>query len=321
MTSRPLFLSALLCAVLLSGPAHAAWPEAPVHVIVPFPPGSSPDNAARIIGQRLAEKLGQPVVVENKSGAGGNIGTAAVAKAKPDGYTIGISIAGPLAVNPMLYKKLPYDPAKDLAPITIAVTQPSVLVASPSIGVHDVKQLVAALRGPGQFNYGSTGVGSISHLAVATLLAESGGKAVHVPYAGANKALFDLMSGRVQFGALPASLLVSQIRDGKVVPLAVAGAHRSKFFPNLPTLGEAGFPDIQADAWDGFVAPAGTPPAVIERLHDDIVAVLKEPDVQKKLDAQLMEPVGDTPEEFRSVMRADAARWKPVIEKEHITAD
>ncbi len=322
MTLKKLFLATLCCGALLANSAHAAqWPEAPLHVIVPFPAGSSPDTTARVIGQRLSEKLGQPVVVENKPGAGGNIGTGAIARAKPDGYTIGVSIAGPLAVNPMLYKHLPYDPARDFALITVAVTQPSVLAASPSMHVKDMKQFLAAVRSSAKYNYGSTGVGSISQLAVATLLNDAGAQAVHVPYAGANKALLDLLGGQVQFGALPAGLLVSQVRNGKLVPLAVATAHRSKFLPQIPTLGESGFPEIQADAWIGYVAPAGTPAAIVSRLHDDIVAILKEPEVQNKLEKQLMEPVGNTPAEFRKMLDADAARWKPIIEKDHITAD
>lgn len=317
----PLLSLAWLCAATV--PAFAEeWPKAPVKVIVPYGPGSTPDIVARIVSDRLATRLGKPFVVENKTGASGNIGTDAVAKAAPDGQTIGISIAGPLAVNTLLFKKMPYDPAKDLEPVTIAATQPSVLVVGSKLHVSSTDELVALLKkNPGKYNFSSMGAGSISHLAMEALAARAGTEIVHVPYAGSGPAVTAVLSGEVDMAVLPAAAVMPHIKAGKLKGLAVATAKRSPALPDLPTLGEAGVKDVQADAWMGFIVPARTPAPIVKRLHDEITKVLAEPEVKEKLRAQYMDVVANSPAEFRSVLAADLARWKPIVQKHNISLD
>ena len=317
---------AALAALLFAGACFAArasgWPDGPVHIVVPFGPGSTPDIVARVVADRLSPRIGEPVIVENKAGAAGNIGTGEVARAKPDGLTIGLSIAGPLGVNSLLFRKLPYDPRRDLAPVTIAATQPSVLVVSPGLGVKNTQQLLDLLRKePGKLNYASMGAGTISHLAMEALAARSGTQIVHVPYSGSGPAVLALLSGDAQVACLPAAAVMPQIKAGKLEALAVASARRSSVLPDLPTLAEAGLKNVYAEAWMGFVVPAKTPQAIVKRLHDALTAVLREPEVREKLASQSMDVVADTPAQFRATLDADMARWKPIIEKNHITLD
>jgi len=302
--------------------ADDPWPSKPVHVVVAFAPGSTPDIVARMVSDKLAERLGKPVIVENKPGAGGNIGTDAVAKASPDGYTLGLTISGPLAANTLLFKKLPYNPQTDIEPVTIVATQPSVLVVSAQSGVKDMPALLARLaNNPGKFNYSSMGTGTISHLAMAALAARSGTEIVHVPYAGSGQAVTAILAGDTQMAVLPAAAVMPHVRAGKLNALAVATAKRSAVLPDLPTLAEAGLPDIQGDAWMGLIAPARTPAAIINRLQADIAQIVHSDDIRQKLDGQLMEPVGGTPAEFRATVRSDLARWQPVIKKNNISLD
>lgn len=297
------------------------WPTGPVRVVVPYGPGSTPDIVARIVADKLGARLGKPFVIDNKPGAAGMLGTNAVAKAPPDGQTIGISIAGPLAVNTLLYKKMPYDPA-ELAPVTIAATQASVLVAAPSLNVTSTAELVTLLRAnPGRYNYSSMGAGSISHLAMEALAARAGTQMVHVPYAGSGPAVAALLSGDTHFAALPAAAVMGHIKAGKLRALAVATEKRSPALPELPTLREAGIENVFADAWMGFVVPARTPEAIVSRLRAEIAGVLADPEVRDKLGAQYMDVVANTPSEFRATMKADVERWRPVIERNAIKLD
>jgi tripartite-type tricarboxylate transporter receptor subunit TctC len=315
-------LAALLLALASFAAAAEDWPTGPVHLIVPFGPGSTPDIVARVVADKLTSRIGQPVIVENKTGAAGNIGTAAVAHARPDGETIGLSIAGPLGVNSMLFRKLPYDPRNDLEPITIAATQPSVLVVSPKLGVESTQQLLELLRKePGKLNYASMGAGTISHLAMEALAARSGTRIVHVPYSGSGPAVLALLSGDAQLACLPAAAVIPQVKVGKLKALAVATAKRSSVLPDLPTLAEAGLRDVYAEAWMGFVVPAHTPRPIVERLEREITSILREPDVRETLAHQSMDVVADTPAEMRATLDADMARWKPIIEKNHIKLD
>ena len=314
----------LALSAIASAPSARAddWPARPVRVIVAFAPGSTPDLLARMVSERLAQRLGKPVIVDNKPGASGNIGTDAVAKAAPDGYTLGVTISGPLAANTLLFKRLPYDPQTDIAPLTIAATQPSVLVVSPAMGAADMPALLARLRGnQGRFNYASMGTGSISHLAMAAVAARSGADIVHVPYPGSGQAVTSLLAGDTQVAVLPAAAVMPHVRAGKLKALAVATAKRSAILPDLPTLAESGLPDIQADAWMGFIAPAGTPEAILVRLQGDISQIVKSDEIRQKLQAQLMEPVGGTAAEFRATLQSDLARWQPVIRKNGIALD
>jgi tripartite-type tricarboxylate transporter receptor subunit TctC len=320
---RPLAL-ALLGAWLALGAAPAQlaakqddpgqeWPNKSIKIVVPFGPGSTPDIVARLIADRLAQKLGQTFVIENKPGASGNLGTDAVAKAEPDGATIGISIGGPLAINTLLFSKLPYDPAKDIAPVTQLVTQPSALVINAALGIDSVAELVALLkRSPGKYNFGSIGNGSLSHLAMEAIALKSGTRMVHVPYAGSPQAMTAVLRGDVQMACLPAISVTPQVGSGKVKILAVSTAKRSVLLPDIPTLKETGI-DVEADAWMGLIAPGGTSGQVIARIHEEVVAAIKAPDAREKLAGQLMEPVGNSPAEFRAVIEQEIARWAPII--------
>lgn len=318
-------MKALLAAALLvlasASTLAQDWPTGPVRLVVPYGPGSTPDIVARVVAERLGARIGKPVVVDNKAGAGGMIGTDAVAKAAPDGQTIGLSIAGPLGVNTLLYKKMPYDPT-DLAPITIAATQPSVLVAGPKLEAGNASELVALLKAnPGKYNYSSMGAGSISHLAMEALAARAGTTIVHVPYQGSGPAVMALLSGDTQLAALPAAAVMPHIKAGKLKALAVATEKRSSALPELPTLREAGIENVFADAWMGFVVPAKTPDAIVAKLREEIGHVLAEPEVREKLRAQYMDVVANTPAEFRATLKADVDRWKPVVDKNKIALD
>ncbi len=306
----------------LSAQAEDAWPSKTVRILVPFGPGSTPDTMARMTADYIGPKLGVPVVVENKAGAGGNIGTAAMAKAAPDGYTFGITISGPLAANTVLFPNLPYQPAKDLDFLTIAATQPSVLVVAPSMEAQDVDGLLKALRErPGDYNYGSMGVGSISHLAMAALAAASGTDIVHVPYSTSAKVVTSILSGETQMGILPAAAVMEQIAAGKLRALAVATAKRSAILPKLPTLTESGVAGIEADAWMGFVAPHGTPKAAEDRFTQEVIQMLKDPAVVKQLAKLHEEPVASTSAEMQAVVQGDLDRWTPVIKANNIRFD
>ncbi len=306
-----------------AAPAYAQqWPTGTVKVIVPYGPGSTPDIVARIVSEHLTTRLGKPFVVENKPGASGNIGTDAVAKAAPDGQTIGISIAGPLAVNTLLFRNMPYDPARDIAPVTIAATQPSVLVVGSRLPAADTAELIARLqRDPGKYNFSSMGAGSISHLAVEAIAARSGTEIVHVPYAGSTKAAMAVISGEVDLAVLPAAAVMPQVKAGKLRALAVTTAKRSAALPELPTLAEGGVHDVQADAWMGFIAPANTPEPIVRRLHDEIVAVLADPGVRDRLQGLYMDVVANSPDAFKATLQGDLERWRPIVQKHGIRLD
>ena len=294
------------------------WPTKTVKIMVPFGPGSTPDMVARLLAEHLQPKLGQTFVIENKPGASGNTGTDAVAKAEPDGATIGISIGGPLAINPLLFGKLPYDPAKDLIPITMLATQPSALAVHTGLGVNNIAELVALLkREPGKYNFGSIGNGSLSHLAMEALAIKSGTTMVHVPYPGSPQAMTALLRGDVQMACLPAISVTPHVGSGNVKILAVSTAQRSSLLPEIPTLKEAGI-DVEADAWMGLIAPAKTPDAVVARIHREVVEAITSRAIRNKLATQLMEPIGNTPAQFRARIEADVARWAPVIRAANI---
>jgi tripartite-type tricarboxylate transporter receptor subunit TctC len=294
------------------------WPNKPVRIVVPFGAGSTPDVIARLIADQLQKKLGQPFVIDNKPGASGNIGTDAVAKAVPDGTTIGVSIGGPLAINTLLFSKLPYDPKTDIAPITQLVTQPSVLVVNSKVMVNSAAELIALLKSkPGQFTFGSIGNGSLSHLAMEAIALKSGTTMVHVPYASSPAAMTAIIRGDVQMGCLPAIAATPQAASGAVKILAVSTAKRSPYLPDIPTLQEAGI-DVEADAWNGMIAPARTPAAMIAKIQREVVEALGTAEVREKLAAQLMEPIGSSPAEFRAQIDSEITRWAPVIKAANI---
>jgi tripartite-type tricarboxylate transporter receptor subunit TctC len=289
------------------------WPSKGVKIIVPFGAGSTPDVVARLIADHLQKKSGQPFVIENKPGASGNTGTDAVAKAAPDGTTIGISIGGPLAINTLLFSQLPYNPKTDIAPITQLVTQPCALAVNSDVKVNSPAELVALLkREPGKFNYGSIGNGSLSQLAMEAIALHSGTQMVHIPYPSSPAAMTAIMRGDVQMGCLPAISVTPLVASGKVKILAVSTARRSPYLPDIPTLKEAGI-DVEADAWMGMIAPAHTPEALIARIQREVVEAIGTAAIRDKLAAQLMEPIGNTPAEFRARIDGEIARWAPVI--------
>jgi tripartite-type tricarboxylate transporter receptor subunit TctC len=304
---------------LAAMPAAAQdWPSKPVKIVVPFGAGSTPDVVARLIADHLQKKLGQPFLIENKPGASGNTGTDAVAKAEPDGATIGISIGGPLAINTLLFSKLPYDPKIDIAPVTQLVTQPSALAVNSDVKVNSVAELVALLkREPGKYNFGSIGNGSLSHLAMEAIALKSGTKMVHVPYPSSPAAMTAIIRGDVQMGCLPAIAVTPHATAGKVKILAVSTAKRSPYLATIPTLKEAGI-DVEADAWMGMIAPARTPAAVVAKIQREVVEAIGTAAIRDKLAAQLMEPIGNTPAEFRARIDGEIARWAPVIKAANI---
>jgi tripartite-type tricarboxylate transporter receptor subunit TctC len=309
---------AAFCALALRAPAAAPqWPVRPVKLYVPFGAGSTPD-LARLVADRLARKLGQPFVVEDKPGASGNLGTDAVAKAEPDGYTLGISIAGPLAINALLFGKLPYDPRKDFTYVTMVATQPSVLAVNARLGVSTVSELVDLIkRNPGKYNFGSIGIGSVSHLAMEAIALKSGTPIVHVPYSSSPQAATALLRGDVDMVCLPAIAVTPQLASGAVKILAISTAARSALLPGIPTLRESGI-DVEADAWNGVIAPAGTPDAIVRKIAREVSQVLTAAEIREKLAVQLMEPIPGTLAEFRARIEADLARWAPVIRDANI---
>jgi tripartite-type tricarboxylate transporter receptor subunit TctC len=321
MKRNPIAALCLLAALTTTAVAQE-WPSKPAKIIAPFAPASTPDTLARVLAAKLQERLKQPFTVENKQGAGGMLGTDAVAKAPADGYTLGVSVGGPLVNNKTLYKKMPYDPDRDLAPITIAVNQPSVLVVRSEMMAKNLAELIAELKkSPGKFTYASIGNGSLSHLSMELIAMKSGTEVVHVPYAGSSQAVLAVMSGEVQIACLPALSVMPQVKAGKLRILGVTTAKRSMLLPDVPTLKEQGLGDVDAGAWIGVVAPAATPKAVQQRIYKEVTELLRDPEVIRSLNAQMMEVVGSTPEAFAAFMHEERERWAPVIVKNKITLD
>ena len=290
-----------------------------MRIVVPFGPGSTPDIVARLVADGLQQKYPANVfVVENKPGASGNLGTDAVAKAAPDGSTLGVSIGGPLAINTLLFAKLPYDPHKDISPVTQLITQPSVLAINPSLGVNSVAELVALVKkNPGKYNFASIGNGSLSHLAMEAIAIKASAELVHLPYTSSPQAITAVIRNDAQITCLPAISVVPQTATGAVKILAVSTAKRSAYLPDVPTLKETGI-DVEADAWNGLIAPGGTPTPIINKIRSDVAEIIKRPAVRQKLAAQLMEPVGSSPEELRAQMDAEITRWAPVIKAANV---
>ncbi len=298
------------------------WPARPVHMIVPFPAGSSPDLIARMLNDKLAAALGQPVIVENRPGAGGNIGTALVAAAAPDGQTIGLSIGGPLAVNKVLYAKLNYDPFVDLAPITLVASSPNVLVVDPKLGVDSLRQFVELAKAkPGRLNYGSVGNGSASHLTMELLKSLAGVDIVHVPYPGSPQVNSAIAGGQISAAFVVPGTAMPLVQAGRLKAIAVTSARRSPVLPQLPTIAEAGFPGFQSTAWLGMVAPAKTPAPIVDRLAGELVRIIRSEETEQRMRALYFQPVGSTPAEMAAFMREEVERWGKVIRQTGATVD
>jgi tripartite-type tricarboxylate transporter receptor subunit TctC len=290
------------------------WPTGNVRFIVPFAAGSSPDIIARLIGEKLQQRSGKAFIIENRPGASGNTGTDAVAKGPADGSVIGISLFGPMAMNTVLMKSMPYDPFKDIAPVTMLSFQPSVLAVSNELGVNSVKELVDLLKkNPGKYNYASIGRGSLSHLSMELIAAKSGTKVVHVVFGGSPQAAQAVMQNDVQMTVLPAVSVVPLASDGKMKILAVTEPKRSVFLPNVPTFAEAGIDGVEASAWNALIAPPGTPPAMLDEMHNQVASVLIDPELIAKFAAQMIEPRASTPQQLTQFVRDEFARWSAVV--------
>lgn len=294
----------------------AAYPSRPLRMILTAPPGSSIDVLGRLLAEGLRERLGQPVIADNRPQAGGTAGTDAIAKAAPDGYTIGLSFTGPLATAPALYRRLPYDPARDLTPVIRVGTAPNILAVHAGLPARTFAEFIALLRArPGQFNYASVGNGSASHLAMELLKKEGGLYIVHIPFNGAPPAAQAVAAGDVQAIMSNPTSLLPLIQAGKLRPLAVTGARRWSGDPALPTVAESGFAGFEAVAWNGIVAPAAVPAAIVARLNAEIAALLRQPDVVRRVEAAGWESAPGSADDFRRYISDERARWEPVIRR------
>ena len=318
-------LAASLCAgCVLHGAdfAHAQpYPsKEPIKVVVPFPPGGPTDGMARIISERLGAVLGQSIVIENRGGAGAIIGTEAVHKADPDGYTLLLGQSGPISINPGVYQELPYDPEKDFAPITMTSDYPYVLVVNAKLPIKNFQDFIAMVKAkPGEFNYGTTGVGSSNQLVTELLSSRAGLKMVHVPYRGTALAVADLLAGQVTMVFADPVSALPHLQAGTLRALAVTTKERSSVAPEVPTIAESGYPGFEAIAWHGILAPAATPEPIINKLHDQIVAALDDPPTRALITAQAIQIVGDTPQQFAAFIKQDIALWKAVATQANVS--
>lgn len=316
-------LLAVACS-LLAPPSFAqgAWPQKPIRLIVPSPPGDGSDLMARAIGDKLTQALGQPIVVDNRQGAGGRVGTEAAAKAAPDGYTLIMGNAGSHGINAALYKDLPYDVERDFAAITQVMRAPNVLVINPSLPAKSVAEFIALLKAnPGKYSYGSGGNGSSAHFTAELFKSMAGVDIAHIPYKGATPALTDVIGGQVVMfmGNLPPAM--GHIKADRVRALAVTTAQRSSLVPDLPTIAEAGLPGFETVAWFGLFAPAGTPREIVARIRDEVAKIVQQSDIRERIVTLGGEPVGNTPAEFATIVRGDVAKWKGVAKAANIVAD
>lgn len=312
-------ISAVLLSMAAALSAHAAYPEKPVTIVVPFPAGGSTDMIARVLGEQLSQSMGQTFLVENKPGATGAIGAAAVKRAAPDGYTFMVASIGVYAVNPFLQPNLPYDPAKDFDLLTVAVRAPNVLVVHPSMPVNNMQEFIAYLKkNPNKVTFASSGAGSSDHLTAELFWQKTGTTGVHVPYKGGAPAQNDLIGGHVDASFQNVNAVVGHIRAGKMKALAVTGQERSAVLPEVPTLAELGIKEVDVFSWQGVAAPKGLPQDVKNKLHSELIKALNVPSVKQKLGEQGFEIVGNTPEEFQRFLDEELKRWKTVIEKGNI---
>jgi tripartite-type tricarboxylate transporter receptor subunit TctC len=314
----------LALALLLPGPLAAqtdAYPSRPIRIVVAFTAGGTTDIIARLVGKKMTDAWGQPVLIDNRPGAGGNLGSNIVAKAPPDGYTLLIGSVGPLAVNATLYPNMPYDNLKDFAPICLVAEVPNMLIVHPSVPVHSVQDLIDLARAkPGTLNYGSTGNGTTGHLSGELLNEQAKIDLVHIPYRGAT-AVTDLLGGQIQlmFATIPS--VIQHVRAGSLRAIAVTSSRRSAALPDIPTVAESGYPGFEASSWYGFVAPAGTPDPIIRKLHALIAGIVSTPDINDQLSSQGADPVGNTPEEFAQYMQRETEKWSKVVKASGIRLD
>jgi len=310
-----------LNALAVSG-AEPDYPSKPIRVVVTFPPGGPTDVVARIIGQRFTDKWGHTVVIDNRGGGGGIVGTEIVARAAPDGYNLLIGTAGGMSINPALHPKLSYDPFKDFAPVSMLVINPQILVVHPAVPANTVKDLVALAKNkPGQLNFGSSGTGTATHLGLELFKIATGINVVHVPYKGGAPALTDLIAGQIQLLFISIPSVMPHVKAGKLKAIAVSSAKRSLSAPDVPTVAESGYPGFEYVNWNALFAPAATPQAIVRKLNTEVVSILTEPKIVQQLLSQGAEPSTNTPAELATYMRADHARWTKVIRSARIKAE
>jgi tripartite-type tricarboxylate transporter receptor subunit TctC len=312
----------LLCALAFTPSiAQDAYPSRPVRFILPFPPGGGTDILGRIIAERLSANLGQPVVIENRGGAGGNVGAEAAARSAPDGYTI-VLVAPSLAISPSLYSKLNYDPVKDFAPVSLVATVPNVMVTHPSVPAQTLQEFIALARlRPGGMNFGSGGSGTSNHLAGELFNIVTGTKLVHVPYKGVNLAMNDVLSGQIHLVVIGVPAAAPHIKAGRLRGLALIAPQRAPAVPEVPTVAEAGLNDFEVTTWYGVLAPAGTPRPIVARLNAELVKIMHSPDTRERLAAMATDPLTSTPEEFSAYLREEIAKWAEVVRKANLKAD
>ena len=309
--NRRTFIAALICA-WIALPAIADWqPSRPVKLVVPFAPGGQPDVVARTLAEPLSKALGQPVVIENRPGAGGNIAAEYVARSAPDGHTLLVGTNGPLAVSPALARNLPYDVVRDFAFVTLVGTSPSLIAVHPSLGAATLAEVVAKANAqPGRLNFSSVGKGSVSQLSIEQLNAAAGIETVHIPYNGGAQAVTALLAGDVQLLSLNPTALIPHVQAGRIRVVAQTGAKRSPLIPDVPTVAESGYPGFEAPVWMAIVVPAKTPTEAVTRLHAELAKIIRSPDLKKRLwDPQWIDPAGSTPEEAARVVAAETRKW------------
>lgn len=318
---RAIFILAMASIFAATGSHAQGYPERPVRVVVPFAAGGSNDIVARLLTHKMSMALHQPFVVDNRGGAGGNIGTALVAKAAPDGYTLLSGGMGSLVMNPAI-GRVPYDTLRDFAPITLIARAPNVLVVHPSLPVRTVTDLIALARSrPGQLNYASGGVGSTPHLSGALFAIMAGIDLTHIPYKGSAPAITDLIAGQVQLAFAGIPTVLPNINQGRLKALAVTGLERAPQLPNVPTVNESGLKGYEVNPWYGLLAPAGTPAAIVDRLQSECTKALKDAGIREQLLRLGAEPVGSSPAEFASIIKSDLAKWSSVARRVHIAAN
>ncbi len=305
----------------VSAQAPDAWPSKPVRLLLPFPPGGPTDILGRIVSDRLSAALGQPVVVENRGGAGGNVGAEAAAKSAPDGYTI-LLVSNPIAISPSLYTRLNYDPQKDFAPVGLLATVPNVMVTHPSVPAHTLQEFIALAKSkPGGMNFGSGGAGTSNHAAGELFNIVAGVKLVHVPYKGVNLAMNDVLAGQIHLVVIGVPAAGPHIKAGRLRALAVIAPQRLPALPDVPTVAEAGLPNFEVTTWYGVLAPAGTPKAIVGRLNTELVRIMHSPELKDRLAAMATEPATGTPEEFADFIKRETAKWGEVVRQAGLKAD
>ena len=319
------YLWQLVCVMSLCWPpvvCAQSYPAKPIRFYTPYPPGGTTDILARIIGAKMHEAWGQPVIVEAKPGAGGNIGADFVAKSTPDGYTLLMGASGPLAINASLFSRLPYDPAKDFAPVVLSASVPLVLVAHPSLPVKNVREFIALIKArPGQFNYASAGPGSPQHLTAEMFKFMTKVEMTHIPYKGSGPAIVDLIGGQIPFAFESMIPVLPHVKGGKLRGLAVTSATRSPVLPEIATVAEGGVPGFESIAWYGVVAPAGTPKEIVAKLNGEMVRIANMPDIKQRLIEMGSPPVAGTPDQFGALIKSEIPKWAKVVKQANVSLD